>query len=109
MTEDAVKALTGNILATKSVRLQTEYMGTRKTNITFDGVSLYIGEDHLGFFFAKSREVAVVSSVKSKAGIATGDFEIMITLTRNNFMDITNILTCGGRPISVDVEGRQFL
>lgn len=109
MTEDALKALAGNILTTKSVRLQTEYMGTRKTNVTFHGASLYIGEDLLGFYFAKFREVAVVLSVKSKAGIATGDFEIMLTLTRNNFIDITNILTCSGRPIYVDVEGRRPL
>lgn len=35
----------------------------------------------MGFFFAKFEEVADVSSVKSKAGIATEDFEIVVILT----------------------------
>lgn len=56
------------------MRLQTEYMSITKTKVTFHGVPLYITENHLGFFFAKFGEVAGVSSVKSKAGIATGDF-----------------------------------
>lgn len=43
VTEDALKVLAGNILTTKSVRLQTEYMGIRKTNVTFHEASLYIG------------------------------------------------------------------
>lgn len=42
VTEEAVKSLTGNILTTKSVRLQTEYTGTQKTRITLHGVLMYI-------------------------------------------------------------------
>lgn len=97
-TEDAVKSLAGNILTTKSVRLQTEYMGIRKT------VALYITADHLRFSFAKFGEVADVWFVKSKADIATGDFEIMATLSGKNFMDIPNVLICAGRPICVVVD-----
>lgn len=45
-TEDATKSMAGNILTTKSVRLQTEYMGTRKTKVTMHNIPLYIMEDH---------------------------------------------------------------
>lgn len=64
---------------------------------------------HRGSFFAKSGQVADVSSVKSKAGNATTDFEIMVILTRNYFMDISNVLTCGNLPIYVMVKHRCHL
>lgn len=44
----------------------------------------------------------------SKAGIATGDVEIWVTVTRKNFMEIPNMLMCGGRPIYVIVEGPRL-
>lgn len=81
---------------TKYLRLQTEYMGCRKTKVALHGVSVYISKDHLSFFFSKFGEVAEFSAVKGKTGIATGDIEILITVNRRNFMDIPNVLTCGG-------------
>lgn len=93
-TENSAKFLAGNILTTKYVRLQTEYMGTRKTRVTLHGVSLFITGDHLEFFFVKFGKVNDVSAVKSKAGI-TGDVKIMMTINRRIFMDIPNVLNCG--------------
>lgn len=104
-TEDA---LAGSIFATTSMRIQTEYMGTRKAKVTLHGVPLYISGDNLSFFFAQFGEMADVSSVKCKSGIATGDIKIMVTVTRKNFfMNNPNGLICGGRPIYV--VGRQPL
>lgn len=79
-TEDSAKALAGNILTTKSVRLQTECLGTRKTRVTLHRVPVFIMEDHLGFFFSKFGQVNDVSAVKSKARIVTGDFEVWVTI-----------------------------
>lgn len=84
-------------------------MGTRKSKVTLHRVPLYILEDHLGFFFSKFVEVADVSTVKSKVGIATGNLEILITADRENFMKIPNVLLCSGCPISVVVDGCQPL
>lgn len=39
---DEEKALTGSILTIKSVRLQIEYLGIKKTRIALCGVSLII-------------------------------------------------------------------
>lgn len=57
------------------------------------GVPLYISKDNVGFFYSKFGEVADMSTVKRKARIATGDVEVMLTVNRKHFMEITNILT----------------
>lgn len=44
--ENAAKALAGSIMTTKSVRLQTEYLRTRKTKGILHEVPLYISGDH---------------------------------------------------------------
>lgn len=101
-SDDTAKSLVGNIMTTKSVRLQTEYLGTRKTKVILHGVHLYILLDHLGFFFSKFGKVA-----RDKAGIAAEDVEVMVS--RKNFVAIPNVLMYEGRPIYVAVEGRRTL
>lgn len=61
--------------------------------------------DHLGFFLSHFAEVTDVSAVKGKAGFATGDIEILSTEDRNFFINISNVLICGGRPSYVVSEG----
>lgn len=97
-TEDAAKSLAGCVLTTKIVRLQTGYLGTRKSKVTLHRIPLFISEDHLGFSFSQFGEVL---PIRSKAGIATGDVEILITLNRKQFMKISNTLMCEGKPIYV--------
>lgn len=65
----------------------------RKTRVMLHGVPLYISKDNVGFFYSKFGEVADMSTVKRKARIATGDVEVMLTVNRKHFMEITNILT----------------
>lgn len=48
--EEAAKKLAESILIAKSVRLQTEYMDTRKTRVTLHGVAMDISKDHLVAF-----------------------------------------------------------
>lgn len=40
----------GNIVTTKVVRLQTECMVTRKTQINLHGMPMFMSEDHLRAF-----------------------------------------------------------
>lgn len=105
-TEKAAKSLAGNLLITKSVKLQTKYMGQRKTKVSLDRVPLIISEDYLGFFFFQFGEVVNVSVVKGKSGIATGDIKILVTVDRKYVINIPNVLICGGRPIYVVIEGQ---
>lgn len=51
-TEEAAKILAGNKLTTKMLRLQTKYMGTRKTRITLHGVLMYITNNLLAAYFS---------------------------------------------------------
>lgn len=69
-------------------------MGTRKAKVNLHRVPLFISEDHLGFIFSKFGDV---SSIKSKARIATGHFEIENTINSKQFMEIPQILICKGR------------
>lgn len=58
-SEQEVKDLGGSVLTSKTLRLQIEYMGTRRTNVTVHGVPIDITEDRLGAFFpnmAKSKK-----------------------------------------------------
>lgn len=71
------------------------------------GVPIDISEDRLGAFFAQYGKVEWVAGIVSKAGIATGDVLIEITLTRKNFNDIPNIIMCRDRQMLVVVEGRK--
>lgn len=87
-SEQEANQLTGNVLLASSLRFQTEYIGTRRTNITVYGVPVDITEGGIGAFFAKYGPVDDVSVVKSKSGIATGDMVLQVVLTRQTFLDI---------------------
>lgn len=49
------------------------------------GVSVDITEDRMEAFFAQYGKVEEVTGVIIKAGIATGDIVLQVTLTRMNF------------------------
>lgn len=49
-TEKGAKKLTGSTLATKSVRLQTEDLGTRRTKVNVHGIPVDISGNRLGHF-----------------------------------------------------------
>lgn len=65
-TEQQAKQFAGSVWATESLRLQTEYMDTRRTKITVHGVSVDISTDRVRAFFSNYGPVEGVTSVKSK-------------------------------------------
>lgn len=99
-TKEEAKKLAGNTLATKSVLLQTEYLGTRRTKVNISGY-------RLGTFLALYGEVKEVSAIISKAGIATRDFVLQVTLTLKSFGEMPNVLVCWERTMPVVVKGRR--
>lgn len=54
-TNQQAKNLAESVLNTKALRLQTEYMGTRRTKVTIHGVPVDICEDRIGGLFLKIR------------------------------------------------------
>lgn len=51
-TKQEAKQLAGSIIMTKTVRLQTEYMGTCRTRIMVHGVPMDISENWMGHFLS---------------------------------------------------------
>lgn len=64
------------MLTTRNLRLQTEYMGTRRTKITVHGMPVDISEDLMGVFFSKFGKVEEVKALLGKSGIPTVDVEL---------------------------------
>lgn len=86
--------MAGSILTRKNVRLQTENMAIRGTKVTVLGMPVDICEDRIEAFFSKYGDVEGVNASISKSGIATGDIVLQVTLTRQAFGEIPNILMC---------------
>lgn len=55
-------------------------------------------------FFSSYGPVEWVFSIKNKLGIATSDFEVLVTLTQPKINEVPNIITCSGGNIFVVVE-----
>lgn len=106
-TEQDAKQLAGNVLVSKNLKLQTEYLGTRRTKITIHCVPIDISEDWMGAFFAKFGKVEEVKALVDKSGILTGDVEVQVTLDRNSFKQIPNTFACRERKMWIVVEGRK--
>lgn len=70
-SEQEAKQLAESILMAKSERLQTEYMGTRKTRLTVHSVPVDINEDRMGAFFTKNGQVNEDSAVIRISSIST--------------------------------------
>lgn len=67
-TEEEAKTLAGIKRTTKNIRLETKYMGTRKTRVNLHGMPMYITVA----IFSEYGPVDGVSSIKSD--IVTTDF-----------------------------------
>lgn len=72
-----------------------------KIKITVHGVHVETTNDHLEAYFSQFESVEDVTSILSKSGIAAGDFEIHMTMTRKGFIDIPDTLLCRGKQIYI--------
>lgn len=74
VSKEEVKSLARIVLTMKAVRLQTKFMGTRKTQVILHAMLMYISEDHLEAFMVKYGCVQEMSAIKSQANIAKKQF-----------------------------------
>lgn len=102
------KKLAGSFLMTKSLWLQTEYVGTRQTRVTLHGEPMDINVDYVGAFFAMYGQVEEVARMTSKVGVPSGNFAVQVILDRTKFQEIPDILLCRGGKIFVVVEVRPY-
>lgn len=73
--------------------------------MTVHGMPMDITEDQIGIFFTQYRQVEDISAVISKAGIATKDFVLQMTVTCRSFVEIPNILMYWEKRMFVVMEG----
>lgn len=76
---------------TKSLRLQTEYMGTRRTSLNLHGALMDINEDNVGTFFAMYWQREELARMKCKAYVSSRDFALQVILDKTNFQDILDM------------------
>lgn len=78
------------------------------TNVTIHGEPVDIAEDRMGTFCAKYGEVHKVKALISKAGLATGDMDVQVTVNRKIFGELSNILICRDKMMLVVLECRRL-
>lgn len=105
--EEEAKRLAGIVLTTRSVRLQTDYMGLQKIRMILQGVPMNLTEERLGTSPSSARS-RMSPPLKPKTGIATEEYVLQGVMSRKDFNDILNILTCRDRNMLVVVKGRRF-
>lgn len=99
--EEISKALVVRILTTKSIRLQTEYMGTWRTRITLHVVSVYINDDRL----VPSKNMALWSVYQLQGEHCHQWLRIHDDIDPAKVHSCINNITCVDRNIFVVVEG----
>lgn len=103
-TGEAPKTFSRGILTSKTLRFQTEHMGTQKNTDYFTWGAYVYHWQPFGAYFSSYRLLKWVYSIKSKSGITTSDVEVLETLIRPKFNEVPNIITCCGRNTFVVVE-----
>lgn len=78
-------------------------MGIRKTQITIHRVPLDVTKNHLGAFFMTNGKVATVSQFSANQAL---QLALEVTVRRETFVNIPNMVVSRGRSIYVVVEDR---
>ena len=106
-TEDQAAKLAANNITTRCLRLQPEYRGTRRLNVTICNVPASFTGEVFTAYLSSYGQVEEYNLLRSPAGTAYGDYAFRMCLTRDGFKAIPEILISGDRQMIVMVEGRR--
>ena len=106
-TEDQAAKLAANNITTRCFRLQPEYRGTRRLNVTICNVPASFTGEVFAAYLSSYGQVEEYKLLRSPAGTAYGDYAFRMCLTRDGFKAIPEILISGDRQMIVMVEGRR--
>ena len=106
-TEEQAAKLAANNITTKYFRLQPEYRGTRRLQVTICNVPAHITGEVLAAYLSSYGQVEEYNLLRSPAGTAYGDYAFRLCLTRDGFKAIPETLISGDRQMIVMVEGRR--
>ena len=106
-TEDQAAKLAANNITTRCFRLQPEYRGTRRLNVTICNIPASFTGEVFAAYLSSYGQVEEYKLLRSPAGTAYGDYAFRMYLTRDGFKAIPEILISGDRQMIVMVEGRR--
>ena len=106
-TEDQAAKLAANNIMTRCFRLQPEYRGTRRLNVTICNVPASFTGEVFAAYLSSYGQVEGYKLLRSPAGTAYGDYAFRMCLTRDGFKAIPEILISGDIQMIVMVEGRR--
>ena len=96
-------------IAKKYFRLQPEYRGKRRINVTVCNVSMQLNGDVIAAYLSSYGGVEDYMQIKSAHGTAYGDFLFTMILDRGGFNTIPHIISYRDTTMTVIVEGRKPL
>ena len=100
--------LAGNsCITSKYYRLQQEYMGKRRINVTVCNVPIQLSGGVLAAFLSDFGDVEDFSTIKSSSGTAHGDYSFTMSLKRGGFQAIPHTLDYEDQVMMVVVESRR--
>ena len=106
-SDQAAKVASSNII-TKFFRLQPEYLGTRRIQVTICNVPAFITGEVLAAFLSAIGHVEEINLLRSTAGTAYRNYVFRMCLTREGFQAIPEIIVSRERQMMVIVEGRRL-
>ena len=106
-TEEEAKKLAKEIVYHKQLRMQPEYRGRRKTNITIYNVPVDLSTEYLAAFLSKYGDVEAMSPSYERGSIQTGDYLFLLNLNLEGFKAIPDRIEFRGLQITIQVEGRK--
>ena len=87
-TEDQAAKLAANNITTRCFRLQPEYRGTRRLNVTICNVPASFTGEVFAAYLSSYGQVEEYKLLRSPAGTAYGDYAFWMCLTRDGFKAI---------------------
>ena len=108
-SEEIAKKLAAHNITTKYFRLQPEYKGKRRINVTVCNVSIELNGDVIAAYLSSYGGVEDYTQITSAHGTAYGDFTFTMVLDRGGFNAIPHTISYKDTTMTIIVEGRKPL
>ena len=108
-SEEIAKKLAAHNITTKYFRLQPEYKGKRRINVTVCNVSMELNGDVIAAYLSSYGGVEDYTQITSAHGTSYGDFTFTMVLDRGGFNAIPHTISYKDTTMTIIVEGRKPL
>lgn len=91
----------------KRIRLQSEYLNKRRTNVTMLNVSVFMEARQVGAILSQYGDVESVTPVRGQRNVITGDHKVKMVLDKTEFHKIPAMMKFDEWTMTIIVEGRR--